>query len=104
MTMPNRNSKRSVYLKFIKAVSLVMIIVVALDFGIGRLLKVFYFRQTSGVDYRTRYVMENSREDLLIFGASTAVHDYIPPTFESRLKLSTYNAGRDAMSIFYDYA
>jgi len=81
-----------------------MIIVAALDFGIGRLLKVFYFRQTSGVDYRTRYAMEHSREDLLIFGASTAVHDYIPPTFETHLKLSAYNVGRDAMSIFYDYA
>lgn len=104
MNVPDVKSKRSIYLKFLKMVSLVLIIVVALDFGIGSLLKLFYFRQTSGVDFRTRYAMENSREDLLIFGASTAVHDYIPPTFEKRLKLSAYNVGRDAMSIFYDYA
>jgi len=89
---------------FLKKASLVLIIAILLDLGIGEILKLFYFRQTSGTDYRTRYSIENTRDDLLIFGASTAVHGYIPTTFETRLNLSAYNVGRDAMSILYDYA
>ncbi|HEY2721871.1 MAG TPA: hypothetical protein VGI82_09100 [Chitinophagaceae bacterium] len=75
-----------------------------LDFIIGGLLKAFYFRQTSGLEYRTTYSMEKARADMLIFGSSTAIHDYIPETFEKKLSLSAYNVGRDGISIFYDYA
>lgn len=96
--------KRNVYLRFVTRVLLVFILVLILDFGIGSLLKAFYFRQTSGLDYRTTYSIEKTRADLLIFGSSTAIHDYIPGAFEKRMNLSAYNVGRDGISIFYDYA
>ena len=96
--------KRNVYLRFVARTLFVFIAVVILDFGIGSLLRTFYFRQTSGLDYRTTYSIEQTRADLIIFGSSTAIHDYIPVVFEQRLNLSAYNAGRDGMSIFYDYA
>lgn len=95
---------KNAYLRFLTRVLLVLIIVLALDFGIGSLLKAFYFRQTSGLDYRTTYSIEKTRADVLIFGSSTAIHDYIPGTFEKCLNLSTYNVGRDGISILYDYA
>jgi hypothetical protein len=97
-------SKRNVYLRFVARTLFVFIAVVILDFGIGSLLRKFYFRQTSGLDYRTTYSIEQTRADLLIFGSSTAIHDYTPVAFEQRLNLSAYNVGRDGMSIFYDYA
>jgi hypothetical protein len=96
--------KRNVYLRFIARVLFVFIIVMILDFGIGRVLKAFYFKQTSGIDYRTTYSIDKTRADVLIFGSSTAIHDYIPGTIEKRLNLSTYNVGRDGISILYDYA
>jgi hypothetical protein len=96
--------KRNVYLRFIARVLFVFIIVMIMDFGIGRVLKAFYFKQTSGIDYRTTYSIDKTRADVLIFGSSTAIHDYIPGTIEKRLNLSTYNVGRDGISILYDYA
>ena len=96
--------KRNVYLRLVAIVLFVFIIVMILDFGIGRVLKAFYFKQTSGIDSRTTYSIEKTRADVLIFGSSTAIHDYIPGTFEKRLNLSTYNVGRDGISILYDYA
>jgi len=100
----HRILKQNIYLRFIARVLFISIIVIILDFGIGSLLKAFYFRQTSGIDYRTTYSIEKTRADLLIFGSSTAIHDYIPGEFEKRLGLSAYNVGRDGISIFYDYA
>ena len=96
--------RKNVYLRFLAAALFVFIIVTTLDFGIGSVLKAFYFRETSGIDYRTTYSIEKTRADLLIFGASTATHNYIPGTFEKRLNLSAYNVGRDGNSILYDYA
>ena len=96
--------KKNVYLRFVAIVLFVLIIVMILDFGIGRVLKAFYFKQTSGIDYRTTYSIEKTRADVLIFGSSTAIHDYIPGTFEKRLNLTAYNVGRDGICILYDYA
>jgi len=96
--------KKNVYLRFVAGALFVFIIVTVLDFGIGSVLKAFYFRETSGIDYRTTYSIEKTRADVLIFGASTATHNYIPGTFEKRLNLSAYNVGRDGNSILYDYA
>jgi hypothetical protein len=96
--------KKNVYLRFVAGALFVFIIVTILDFGIGRVLKAFYFRETSGLDYRTTYSIEKTRADVLIFGASTATHDYIPGTFEKRLNLSAYSVGRDGFSVLYDYA
>jgi len=102
--VPYRILKRNAYLRFVARTLFVFMIVMILDFGIGRVLKAFYFRQTSGIDYRTTYSIEKTRADVLIFGSSTAIHDYIPGTIEKRLNLSTYNVGRDGISILYDYA
>jgi len=96
--------KRNIHLRFIAGTLFIFAMVAILDFAIGGLLKKYYFRQASGLDYRTTYSIEQTRADLLIFGSSTAIHDFSPMAFERRLNLSAYNVGRDGMSIFYDYA
>ncbi|MDE3212752.1 MAG: hypothetical protein KGM98_05915, partial [Bacteroidota bacterium] len=48
--------------------------------------------------------MDSTKADLLIFGSSTANHNYYPDSIEKNLRLSCYNTGRDGMSIFYFYA
>lgn len=75
-----------------------------LDFSIGHLLRYLYFKQDSGLLYRTGYSIDSTRADILIFGSSTANHHYYPGTFEKRMHMSLYNAGRDGNSIFYHYS
>lgn len=85
-------------------VFLFVVILFLLDATIGGLLKDLYFRQNSGLLYRTTYAMDSTKADVLIFGSSTANHHYCPEVFEKRLHLSCYNTGRDGNTIFYYYA
>jgi glycerophosphoryl diester phosphodiesterase len=71
---------------------------------VGSSLKYFYFKQHSGYLARTNYSINETTADVLIFGASTANHQYYPDVFEKQLNLSYYNVGRDGTSILYHYA
>jgi hypothetical protein len=79
-------------------------IVFLLDAAIGRLLQYLYFKQDSGLLYRTTYSIDSTKAEIVIFGSSTANHHYYPGSFEKRMNLSLYNAGRDGNSIFYHYS
>ncbi len=79
-------------------------LIFVLDYAVGTMLRYFYFKQDSGLQYRTTYAMQKTTADVLIFGSSKANHHYHPAVFEERLHLPYYNAGRDGNSIFYHYA
>jgi hypothetical protein len=79
-------------------------IIFIFDFSIGNILSYLYFKQESGLQYRTTYSIEKTKADLLIFGSSRANHHYHPDVFEKKLHLSYYNVGRDGNFIFYHYA
>lgn len=96
--------KDNIYACLLVKLIVLFFIVFLLDFFIGSLLRNLYFSQESGNLYRTTYSLEKTTCDLLIFGSSTANHEYSPQIFENRLNISTYNAGRDGTSIFYQYA
>jgi hypothetical protein len=83
---------------------LVAAVVAVLDFAIGKVLRHFYFTETSGLHYRTTYSMEKTDADMLIFGSSRANHHYVPEVFVDSLGLSYYNTGRDGNGIFYQTA
>ena len=89
---------------FIFKIFVFWVILFILDFGIGSLLEYYYFKQKSGHLARANYSIDQTTADLLIFGASTANHQYIPEIFEKRLHLTAYNVGRDGTSIIYHYA
>jgi hypothetical protein len=80
-----------------------LLLVFCCDFAIGKVFSYFYFRQTSGWEYRTKYSVEDTKADILIFGASRAQQQYNPVYFEERLHQSCYNVGRDGEPIFYYY-
>jgi hypothetical protein len=88
------------WLKFIT----LLIFLVILDFFVGNLLEIFYFKQKFGAQFRTTYSIEKTTEQVLIFGSSTAAHNYNPEIFQKKLRKSVYNCGIDGSSIFYDYA
>lgn len=99
----NRTKRSNIQFFLIKLGTL-FIIVYSLDFVIGGMLNYLYFRQKSGILYRSTYSMENTEADLLVFGSSRANHHYEPTAFENRLHLSFYNLGRDGNYILYHYA
>lgn len=96
--------KNNIYVCTIMKIVLLLVVVFFLDFIVGSLLRNLYFSETSGKLYLTTYSMEETTSDLLIFGSSTANHEYSPIVFENRLHISSYNTGRDGTSIFYQYA
>jgi hypothetical protein len=83
---------------------LFFVIIFLLDASIGKVLEYLYFKQDSGLLYRTTYSLDSTKAEIVIFGSSTANHHYYPNSFEKRMDLSLYNAGRDGSSIFYHYA
>lgn len=89
---------------FLVKLFLFLIIVFLLDFAIGSILKYLYYKQDSGLLYRTTYAIDSTKADVLIFGASRANHHYYPGAFEKRLNMPCYNTGRDGNAIFYHYA
>ncbi len=92
------------YKKLLVRLFTLLLAVILLDFIIGSLLGAFYFKLKFGYLYRTTYSIEQTKEDILIFGSSTATHDYNPRILEESLNMSSYNVGRDGNTILYDYA
>lgn len=86
------------------AAVLFILLVVAADYFIGKVMKHFYQAQSSGYDYGTRYSIEETKADILIFGASRAQQQYNPQFIEDSLQMTCYNVGRDGMPFFYHYA
>jgi hypothetical protein len=90
--------------KLIFNIAIVAGLVFLLDFAIGRTLRHFYFKETSGFHFRTTYSMETAEADVLIFGSSSANHHYVPEVFEDSLKMTFYNTGRDGNGVLYQTA
>ena len=98
-----KNNKKNYRHLLLKAL-LFLMLVIAADFITGSVLKHFYFRQSSGWEYRTKYSIEDTKAEVLIFGASRAQQQYNPLFIEDNLHQTCYNVGRDGMPLFYHYA
>ena len=98
-----KNNKKKYRHLLLKALLFLMLVAVA-DFITGSVLKYFYFRQSSGWEYRTKYSIEDTKAEVLIFGASRAQQQYNPLFIEDSLQQTCYNVGRDGMPLFYHYA
>jgi hypothetical protein len=81
-----------------------MVLVFCLDFGFGRLLRYYYFRQSSGFLFRRTVALERTTAPFLILGDSRAAHSYVPQTLGSALGLGAYNAGCDGAGMEYHEA
>ena len=80
------------------------IIVFVLDLAIGGLLRILYFRQSSGFLFRRTWTIEKTTASLIVFGDSRAAHSYVPQSFENILDLEFYNAGCEGVGIEYHEA
>ncbi|MBZ5855773.1 DUF1574 domain-containing protein [Flavihumibacter profundi] len=88
---------------FFRKILILVVLLLAVDFLAGAVLKHFYFRQKSGIDYQTIYSVEKANEDILFFGSSRAAHHYVPDIFADKYAMSAYNTGRDGNYILYGY-
>lgn len=95
-----KNNQTAVALK----IGAFLLLAFIFDVALGGILKRFYCKQKSGWEYRTKYSIETTQADILIFGASRAQQQYNPVFFEERMLQSCYNVGRDGEPIFYYYA
>jgi hypothetical protein len=90
--------------KIVFNIIIVIAVVSVLDLAIGNTLSRFYFKETSGLHYRTTFSIDSTTGEVLIFGASRASHHYVTGLFEQKLNMKCYNCGRDGNSILYSYA
>jgi hypothetical protein len=90
--------------KIILHITFTIIVIFLLDFTIGRTLRYLYFKEKSGLHFRTTNAMEITKADILVFGTSRANHHYVPEVFEDSLGMTFYNTGRDGTGIFYHNA
>ncbi|MGI4020895.1 MAG: hypothetical protein ACRYFA_05260 [Janthinobacterium lividum] len=95
--MDNNNDLK----KFLNRFALFVIILIIIDFLIGGIFKYYYFKQKSGILYRTTYTIDSTRANLLVFGSSRATHHYVPSVFENNLHTTFYNCGRDGCNLIY---
>ena len=99
-----KNIRNKKEYKYFFRVVIFLLIFFLIDFSSGEVFHTLYLKQKSGWEYGTKYSVEDTRADMLIFGSSRAQQQYNPKFFEDRLKLSCYNTGRDGEDILYQYA
>lgn len=91
------------YTIFFRKLVLLVVILVAADWAMGKLLDHFYLRMKGGEAARTSYVMNTVTRDLLVFGSSRADHHYIPGILKDSLSFDGYNCGTDGQGILFHY-
>ena len=82
---------------------LFFVIVGLADFILGSCL--IYFRKHSGCGsfQNMEYCINDSHDDVLVFGSSRAIYHYVPTILNDSLGLSSFNCGREGMGIIYSY-
>ncbi len=96
--------RASIYGYFVFKLLVLLLIVALFDRLIGNTLNYLYFKINHEENFRTTYVLEQTRADILVFGSSRANHHYNAPMICQRLKQTCYNAGRDGNFIYFHYA
>jgi hypothetical protein len=95
---------RNPVIRLLRRTLILLAILVVADRLIGAGLERMFYQQHHGDDAVTRYTLDSTKEDLLVFGSSRASHHYHTRMLEEALGVSVYNCGRDEMGISYTTA
>lgn len=82
----------------------VILIFAILDVCLGSIAQTVFYNQKSGKFYRATYAIQESNDDLLIFGSSHAHRHYVPEVFENKLNKTSYNAGAEGQQLLFHHA
>lgn len=88
----------------LKYIFLTLAITIFLDLVIGKLHESLYFSDKSRKTDRLIHSILETKEEILIFGSSRALHHYNPYIFEEKLAMTCYNVGAGGQNIFYHLA
>ena len=87
---------------FIK-IAVFVAFVFVVDFAFGYVMKSALATITKGDWGRRNYILNDTHEDILIFGSSRAIHHYDPRIFADSLHISCYNCAEDGNGILLHY-
>ncbi len=89
--------------RFIIKIGLFFVLLIALDRGIGYVLQYMTDNARGGYLGHQNYILKDSKDDVLIFGSSRAIHHYNAPMIQDSLNVSCYNCGQDGEGIIMYY-
>ena len=76
---------------------------VAIDLLAGGVFPRLVDAAKGGDNWRNNYICNETSEDILIFGSSSAIHHYNPAIISDSTGLSCYNCGQDGNGIILNY-
>lgn len=85
-------------------ISVALLLLIAMDWCFGGASAWLYHRSKYGIFHRQIYVLNESKDDVIILGSSRASHQYVPSIIADSLRMTCYNAGSEGMCIYYHYA
>lgn len=88
-------------IKILKDFITVIFILVVIDFIAGAFFKLTIDKSPDGRYFKTNYLFDNLKEEILIIGDSKAEGNYSPHIFEEYLQMECWNAGRGGQNIPY---
>lgn len=89
--------------RFIIRLLVFLSIMFILDRGFGVAMKYLQEHAKGGYVGHHNYILNQSNEDILIFGSSRAIHHYNPQIIADSLGMSCYNCGQDGNGIVLFY-
>lgn len=87
---------------FIKC-AIFVALVFLVDLAFGFVMKSALTTTTKGDWGRRNYILNETHEDILIFGSSRAIHHYDPNIFEDSLQMTCCNCAEDGSGILLHY-
>lgn len=80
------------------------IFIVVIDFCFGLVAKKLYLSQETGKFARSSYVINDSKDDIMVIGSSHAIRHYKPEIIEAKTGKTCYNAGAEGQQLIYHAA
>jgi hypothetical protein len=92
------------FYKFLQFLLIAIVILLVIDFSMGKAMGKLYDRMNVGEKARANYFIRTDSSDVVIFGSSRALYHYNSKVIADSLGQSVYNAGRSNQSIIYHLA
>ena len=84
---------------FFIRLSILVLLLGVVDFGIGRVLDIIYLKPQNKV----AYAYKHSNEEVLIFGSSRAARHYVPSIVTDSLNMECFNLGFNGRTLYHNY-
>jgi hypothetical protein len=89
--------------KFLTHIVVFLILMILCDTGFGLCMDYLNSHAKGGGPAKRNYVVNESNEDILMFGSSRMAHHYNPDIIQDSLGMTCYNCGEDGNGIIFCY-